>query len=141
MQAPEPGLALPLSLRQGLPHQFLYHHGLQPTLAAIDDPSIPTASTAHTGASGIAAADEAAVVPQATADVAKTLAQRLREAADTVEACGTVVTSVAGSLARDFMRSRLPPPREQLPPQGPVPTLKSHICSRAQVCSTIRDVL
>jgi hypothetical protein len=129
IQMPDPGTMLPLSLRQGLPPGFVYQHGLHATLCTLHDPS----TLANPKASDTA---DDSLLPRVTAEVASEVARRLRDAAAVLEGCGTVITTVAGHLTREFMRDRLPPFSTQLPPVGPQPTLQSYLCCRGQVRMT-----
>ena len=118
LQEAGPAQCLPLSIRQGLPTGFVYSHGLH-------------ALCPSTSSSGVDFEDLAQ--PAATQEVAKSLAQRLRETANMLEGAAPVVMAVATEMAAEFMLARLPPPPGALPEQGPQPTLASHICCRAKV--------
>ena len=113
--------AFPLSLREGLPINFIQQNGVQRILEMGE------------GDEDLVATSNGLMVPSATASAASTLAQGLRDLADMIEINPQLIITVADDMASKFYESRLPPPESQMPKSGPTPTLDSVVCARGVV--------
>jgi hypothetical protein len=79
--------------------------------------------------------DDFNVTPEAN-DAAGALASALRKLADEIEKCPGATSTAAQAMGLSFMRDRLPPHPDQLPPSGKPPTLQSLVCCRMEVSNS-----
>lgn len=77
--------------------------------------------------------DVVGATPAAAKDVAKTLASALREMAQEIEENPQTTCTASQAMGLAFMKNRLPPHPDQLPPSGKEPTLHSLVCCRKEV--------
>ncbi|KAL4438516.1 hypothetical protein ABPG77_000164 [Micractinium sp. CCAP 211/92] len=127
---------LPAPLKAGLPHGFLAAATLGPAAAAElaagaggfgeDGTAAILAAAAGGGGADGKAVSGSGDVQQLAAQVAaacRALADCLEGRKGGAGLGPRLLTTAADAMAEDFMRHRLPPHPEQLPPPGPPPTL------------------
>lgn len=131
----QPCPEVPLDLRSGLPVGFVFSQSLSSTALLASKEAEKEAETTEP--------QQPVNVSAAATDAAGTLASALRKMADQIEKSPQATNTAAQAKGLEFMRGRLPPHPDQLPPSGDAPTLQSIVCCRKEVtcCHLMSPIL